>query len=129
MRGWVPSRRLVGALALPALFSLWVWFEPAFLPYLFALDGSLVLLALLDALTVRRAALVVQRETPAVLSIGCANPIRLLIRSRSRRPLSVQLDDGLFAHARAEGLPLGGRLAARASLTLEYRLFPERRGA
>jgi uncharacterized protein (DUF58 family) len=129
LSGWVPSRRLVAALALPALFSLWVWFEPGLLAQLLALDGAIVLLALLDGLTVRRAVLVVQRDAPAVLSIGRANPIRFLIRSRARRSLALQLDDGLFAHARAEGLPLAGRLAARASLTLEYRLFPERRGA
>jgi len=129
VQGWVPSPRLVGALALPALFSLWVWFEPIFLSYLIALDGLILLLCVLDALTVRRSLVVVEREAPAVLSIGCANPIRFSLRSRARRALLIQLDDGLFGHSRAEGLPAAGLLAARGSLVLEYRLFPERRGA
>jgi uncharacterized protein (DUF58 family) len=129
LRGWIPSRRLVGALGLPLLLSLWVWFEPGFLQYLLGLDAAILLVALLDALTVRRTLLSVERDAPGVLSIGAANPIRFLIRSRARRALALTLDDGLFMHARVDGLPARGQIAAHSSLTLEYRLFPERRGA
>jgi len=129
MRGWIPSRRLVSALGLPVLFALWVWFEPGFFKYLLGLDAAIGLVALLDALTVRRSVISVERDAPGVLSIGAANPIRFLVRSRARRALELTLDDGLFMHARVEGLPAAGRVGAHSSLTLEYRLFPERRGA
>ncbi|HWO11861.1 MAG TPA: DUF58 domain-containing protein [Polyangiaceae bacterium] len=129
MRGLIPSRWLVAVLAAPAGFALLAWLEPSLTPLLWALDAIVLLLAVLDAQSVRTPLVSAEREAPEVLSIGQANPIRFVLRSRAKRTLSVWLDDALFAHARAEGLPARLSLEARASGSLEYRLFPERRGA
>jgi uncharacterized protein (DUF58 family) len=124
----IPSRRLVALAAIPALLSLALAVDSRLLPVLLAMDLVLVLLAGVDALWGRRLALDVEREAPAVFSIGRHNPVKLEIRSRTRRALHIELVDDLFAGSSSPDLPLRTRIVSRGRAHLTYRVRPTRRG-
>ncbi len=125
----IPSLRLVLLLIGPALLSLWVLLDPSFLSLVWIADAAILVLALLDSLSVLKPLVSITREEPGVLSIGRPNPIRLFVRSRTRRKLDLQVNDDLFDAASAEGLPAKLLLGALAVAPLSYQLTPARRGA
>jgi uncharacterized protein (DUF58 family) len=124
----VPTLRLVLLALGPLALAIAVVLEHALLAPMLAADGALVALALLDAWLARGRAVVVERETQAVWSIGRPNPVRLHVRSRARRRLELAVTDDLPADVTADGLPARVTLAARASATLTYHVRPARRG-
>lgn len=126
----IPSGRLVGLTALPVAFAIGVAFEPSLLWPLAALDGAIIVAAIVDLLWARSIRVTVEgRVAPDVMSIGRANVVRVQLRSRSRRGLRVTLLDDLFPHARSGDLPMEVELGARERTEVSYRVVPTRRGA
>ena len=94
-----------------------------------AADVALAALAALDALLGRGRLVTVERQAPAVFSVGRPNPVTLEVRSRARRTLAVTLRDDLPADAEVAELPATIELRPGESQSLRYRVTPQRRGA
>jgi uncharacterized protein (DUF58 family) len=124
----VPTRRLVLLALAPLALALGVVAARPLLAPMLAVDGALVLLAAFDAWLARGRAVVVERETPAVWSVGRDNVVRLRVRSLARRRLEVAVTDDLPADVTATGLPARVTLPALGAATLTYHARPARRG-
>jgi uncharacterized protein (DUF58 family) len=124
----VPTLRLCLLAIAPAVLGALAAFRPSLVAPMLAVDGGVVLLAVVDAILASGALVAVEREAPRVLSIGRANPVRLHLRSRSRRPLDVTVTDDRPADAAADDLPGRARLPPRGRETVVYHLRPTRRG-
>jgi uncharacterized protein (DUF58 family) len=124
----VVSLRLTLALAVPAALALLALIEPRFWTAMWISDALIALVALLDAWAAREPLVSVTREAPRVLSIGRPNAVRLIVRSRARRPLELSVIDELFEHASADGLPARVVLPPRGEVTVDYSVTPRRRG-
>ena len=94
------------ALLAPLSLALVTIAEPATLPALLITDGVILALALLDLLLVLKPGVVVQRELPETVSLARPFVVTLEVKNNLRRKLTVELNEGLFLHAEAEGLPL-----------------------
>ncbi|MBL4689715.1 MAG: DUF58 domain-containing protein [Nannocystaceae bacterium] len=126
----IPSRTLVVLTAFPVAFALGVAFEPSLLWPLLALDGVIIIGAVIDLLWARGTKVTVEgRVAPEVMSIGRANVVRVQLRSHSSRPLTVTLFEDLFEHGRSPDLPLKIKLAPGSRAEASYRVVPTRRGA
>jgi uncharacterized protein (DUF58 family) len=120
--------------ALPPESTTWL---PAGLPratrwLVFAFDGAILLLFLLDAALARRSVrptrLTLRRERPARLSLGTDNEIALVLDNRGGRRLRVLVRDEPPPDFRAEPALLRGRVPAHGHARLSYRLLPTERG-
>ena len=125
----LPSRWLVSLLALPALAALGLFAAPELLLPLVAFDVTVVALCLLDMALSRRVLVTAERECPAVLAVGRAHKVRVVVRSRTARRLSFELNDDGFEGAAIEGLPLTAELEPFGSAVVEYHVRPSARGA
>lgn len=125
----IPSRALVLLMLVPLGLAVAALADRGLLWPMLAADALIALLALADALLARRPLVEIRRLTRDVLSIGRANPVTLELRSRARRPLTVEVTDDLFDHATAPELPLRVTLLPGARTQATYRLTPRRRGA
>lgn len=124
----VPGRTLVLALLVPLLLALTAMAEPALVPMVLAVDGALVLLALVDLAFVLRPRVTVTRRAPETLSLARAVSVELEIKSLARRRLVVSINDDVFPEARTEGLPVVVELGAGQVRRAEYRLSAMARG-
>lgn len=125
----IPTLRLVLLAMAPLLLGIGMAIDPSFLRPMLAADAGLVLIALLDGLLASGRLIVVTRESPAVLSVGRANPVRLQIRSLARRRLDVSVTDDRPADIGVDNLPARVTLDPRGRATVVYHLKPARRGA
>lgn len=125
----VPGRSLILALVLPALLAFTLLVTPELWPALAAIDGLIVLLALLDALLVRRPVVAVTRTAPHTASLARPMRIELEVESRARRRLRVLVNDTLFSDGRADDLPLELILEPGARGRTHYRLTAMQRGS
>jgi uncharacterized protein (DUF58 family) len=125
----VPSLRLILLLVAPVLLSLLGLVDARLARAAWLVDGGILLLALLDGVSVAKPRVWVTRQSPLVLSVGRANRIQLTVRSRSRRSLSVLVNDDLFEGSSAEGLPARVLLGPFATDSVDYFITPTRRGA
>lgn len=89
-------------------------------------DGVVLGLAALDALSLRKPGLQVQRYCPRVLSVGRNNPVRLQLTARVA--VNVTCTDDGAERVVAQGLPTTVALAAHVPTMVRYWLHPERRG-
>src|SRR5580765_5666583 len=108
----IPTPRLVLLALAPLALGVALAFDSTLFVPMLAADGGLLLLALLDAALAGGSAIVVTREAPAVLSVGRANPVRLQLRSTSRRRLDVTVTDDRPAEVAVANLPARATLAA-----------------
>jgi uncharacterized protein (DUF58 family) len=125
----IPTPRLVLLALAPLVLGIGMAIDTSFLRPMLAADAGLVLLALLDGLLASGRLVAVTRETPAVLSVGRANRVRLQIRSIARRSLDVSVTDDRPPEVAADNLPARATLAPRGRANLVYHLSPSRRGA
>jgi uncharacterized protein (DUF58 family) len=95
---------------------------------LFAFDGLVVTLALLDALLVRKKRLEAARTAPQIFSLGRATVVAIDVHNKSRRRVRGALVDDPVEHAETKGLPADIDLGPHASHTIRYELVPSRRG-
>ncbi|HTU59015.1 MAG TPA: DUF58 domain-containing protein, partial [Polyangiales bacterium] len=87
----LPTSRMVWLLAAPALLALCLLLQPELMQSLLLLDGAILALALIDALSVYKPVVHATRECPEVLSVGRPNPVRIHLRSFSRRKLQLRV--------------------------------------
>lgn len=125
----LPSRWLVLLLAIPALAALGLFAAPELLWPLVGFDAAIAAVSLLDAAISRRVVITAERECPAVLAVGRAHRVRVVVRSRTSRRLHFQINDDGFEGAMIEGLPARGELEPFGSVVVEYHVRPTGRGA
>jgi uncharacterized protein (DUF58 family) len=125
----IPSRRLVYIAAAPLLLALLALAVPALLRAALVADGVLLALVLADGVSSVRPLVSVERQAPAVFSIGRQNAVELEIASVANRRLAVEVNDDVFAGAEGTDLPVRVQLPARGRAVVSYRLRPSRRGA
>src|SRR5204862_4786731 len=125
----VPSRRLVLLALAPLALAIATVLQPSVLPLMLATDAAVLLAMLVDAHLARRPAVVVERAVSPVLSIGRPNPVRLHLRSTSRRRLAAAVTDDRPPELAADGLPARAELPPHGRATILYHLRPARRGA
>lgn len=126
--GFIPGRSLLLALLAPLSLALVTIAEPATLPALLITDGVILALALLDLLLVLKPGVVVQRELPETVSLARPFVVTLEVKNNLQRKLTVELNEGLFLHAEAEGLPLRMEVEAGVVRRGTYKLKAMERG-
>src|SRR5688572_17602948 len=92
-------------------------------------DGVIVVLALIDLAFVRKAGVDVLREMPETLSLARQVPVTLEVRNRLSRRLKLEINDALFEHAEAEGLPVKLEVGAGVVRRATYKLRAMERGS
>ncbi|HHH11506.1 MAG TPA: DUF58 domain-containing protein, partial [Sorangium sp.] len=125
----IPARSLVMLAAVPVVLALFALFDETLLWPMLATDVVIIMVALVDGALARKPLVKVTRQARDVFSIGRRNLVTLQLRSLSRRRLEVQVNDDLFAHASAEGLPLQATLPSHGRASVSYHVVPGRRGA
>ncbi len=126
----IPSRRLILAAALLTmpLFAAGI-FRPA-ADLALVLNLLLLLLALLDLLiSPGPDEIEIEREISDVLSVGVSNPAQLVVRNRSRFPLTLSLHDDPGPMCRTERLPQTLHLPPWKQESVHYVVLPLKRGA
>jgi uncharacterized protein (DUF58 family) len=125
----IPSARLVLLAIAPVLFALASVADATLLWPMLAVDGAIVIAAVVDLLLGLGHTVTARRGQVAVLSIGRENPISVEVASRARRRLKVRLNDDLPVELVAADLPAEAELAPRGRATITYHVRPSRRGA
>ncbi len=125
----LPSRLLLGLLAVPTLLALGVLLDRALLTPILAFDALVVVIALVDFLLSRGRAVEVSRRTAEVFSLGEHNRVFLEVRSLDGRARTVEVNDDLFDRAMSEDLPLEVSLPPHEAREVSYRVVPRRRGS
>jgi uncharacterized protein (DUF58 family) len=115
----LPGAALVAGVALTPLM---LWIAVAYLVVVAALVVADYLL------TDRPAALEVERIHDSRLSLGANNPVTILIASRARRPLTLQIRDEHPDDIPADATIVTGKVEPFALLEARYHLRPVRRG-
>src|SRR5262245_9680205 len=92
-------------------------------------DGVIVFLALIDLAFVRNAQIDVAREMPETLSLTRQVPVTLEVKNRLSRRLKLEINEGLFEHAEAEGLPVKLEVGAGVVRRATYKLRAMGRGS
>lgn len=124
----IPGRSLLLALLAPLFLSLVAIAEPATLAPLLISDAVIVFLALLDLALVLGKGVEVRREMPETLSLARPVVVTLEVRNKLRRRLKLRINDALFEHAEAEGLPVEIEVGAGVVRQGTYRLRAMQRG-
>lgn len=125
----VPRTPLVALFAFPLGLSLLALASPELRGYVVWVNVGILALAIVDALFGLRANVTVVRECPEVMSLGRRNRVRLWVRTRSRLPLSVLIQQDGFDHAELSDLPLTASVSRTRPAELDYYVVPRRRGA
>jgi uncharacterized protein (DUF58 family) len=127
-RGLVPTRRLAGVAALASV-ALLVAPGGGVLVELLAVNGALVLVALVDALLAPTPGSVpVERKLPGAVTLGATAEISWTVRNPRRRALRVALADELAPSLRADTRRATARIPRGGTLHAETEIRPARRG-
>jgi uncharacterized protein (DUF58 family) len=125
----IPRKTLIVAAALPVAVSAACLLRPEMLSMVLALDVVLLTIAAVDAVWGWRPLVSAEIEAPDVLSLGRPNPVHLVLRSRARRRLSIEVNQDLFEAADCSDLPVTTQVPARGTGTAGWRVVPRKRGA
>lgn len=125
----IPGRSLLLALVAPLVLSLATIVAPELLGLVLAADGLILALALADLLFVLRPSVEVRRELPETLSLARPVNVTIEVKNKLKRRLVLEVNDALFEHAEAEGLPLKLEVGAGLVRRGAYRLRAMQRGA
>ena len=124
----LPTRRLAAVAAVAAVVALAIPGDALLLPLL-ALDGGLLVLALVDAvLATDPAHLDVERDLPPVLVLRTEGEVQWTVRNPTDRSLRVALADELAPSLRADSRRVHGTVPPRATLLGSTGIRPARRG-
>jgi len=124
-----PTQSLLQLLGLLTVVALLGTFWPELERLWIGASSLLFLVALWDALTLPRSRdFEASREMPGRFALGIRSVVRLAVKHRLRRDLSILLHDGLPLDAESEGLPWSGPLPAGEVLDLAYDLHFTKRG-
>src|SRR5262249_31543891 len=124
----IPGRSLLLALAAPLLLSLVAIAEPATIGPMLMADGVIAFFAIADLLFILKPGIEIKREVPETLSLARAVNVTIEAKNKLRRRLKLRVNDALFEHAEAEGLPLEMEVGAGVVRRATYRLKAMRRG-
>ena len=126
---FIPGRSLLLALMAPLILALVTVAEPSTLMALLVTDGVILLLALVDLALVWRAGVEVKREAPETVSLARPVNVTVEVKNKLRRKLKLLVNDALFEHAKAEGLPMEIEVGAGLVRRGSYKLKAMERGA
>lgn len=124
----IPTTRLVLLLGAPALLAATSALDATLLWPTLAADALIALVALIDALWVRRPRVRLRRSAPHVMSLGRPSVVEVTLHARVGRTLNVSLMDDVFAEADVAGLPATATAPGGGHVVLSYRVTPRRRG-
>lgn len=124
-----PSRTLVLLMIAPLVLGVAVAADASLVWPMIATDGAIAVAALVDLALGRSRLVTITRRCDPVFSIGRANRVDVVVRSRARRALTIELVDDLFERAHSPDLPLSVRLPVRGHAELHYHVVPAHRGA
>jgi len=125
----VPTRRLAFFAFAATLLAVFAGRVPGLRPALFAFDGALVVGVVVDVLLGLGRGVVVERDAPAIFSVGRPNAVTLRLRSRAARPLRGTIADDPLEACTAAGNPGVFEVPAHGAATVRYEVVPSRRGA
>ena len=99
-------------------------------PAVFAIDGILALVAIVDALFVLGPRLEFDRQTADIFSLGRPNPVVLHVRSRSWRTRALRgtIADDPLESCSENGNPAPFAVRSGESASVRYEIVPTRRG-
>lgn len=127
-RALVPTRRLAGVAALASV-ALLVAPGGGVLVELVAVNGALVLVALVDALLAPApGSLPVERTLPGAVTLGATAEISWTVRNPRRRAVRVALADELAPSLRADTRRATARIPRGGTLRAATEVRPARRG-
>lgn len=125
---FLPGRALLLALLAPLLLGLVAMAEPSTLTAMLVVDGTILVLALVDLALIWRPGVTVRREVKETVSLARVVPVTLEVKSQLKRKVTFELQEGVFEHAETEGLPLKLEVAAGVVRQATYRLKAMQRG-
>ncbi len=117
------------ALTAPVILAITAVIEPSLVPLVLVADGVIVLLALLDLALVWRPGVELQRSVPTTLSLARPVNVTLELKNKMKRKVRFLINDGLFEHAEAEGLPVELEVDSGVVRSGSYKLKAMQRGA
>jgi len=124
-----PGRRLALALLLPSLLALGGYVSEVVWPFVFAFDGAILIVALLDMATLRGVKnLKVERNCGAVGSLGEPQDVELSVENLGRKSLRLRVRDDVPDTYISEPSEFVVRVPAASVATLAYKVTPRRRG-
>jgi uncharacterized protein (DUF58 family) len=126
---FIPGRSLLLALLAPLALSLVAIAEPSTVLPLILCNAVIGLLALVDFLMVRKAAIEVHRLMPTTVSLARPVVVTLEVKNLLRRRVKFSINDAVFEHAETEGLPVEVEVGAGVVRRATYKLKPMERGA
>lgn len=119
---------MILALLIPVALAIAAVVEQSLIPAMLTADGVIVTLALLDMLLARKPAVTVTRHCKSTLSLARPTTVTLEVRNLSRRRLTVQVQDALFASAESQGCPVELELEGGVVRRGAYRVRAMQRG-
>lgn len=125
----VPRTALIVLFGFPLGLAVVALVVPELGGYILWANLAVAGLALFDAALGFGAQVSVERECPEVMSLGRRNRVWLRLRTRSRRPLSVQVQQDGFEHSTLPQLPLSLTVSRGESAEISYDVVPSKRGA
>jgi uncharacterized protein (DUF58 family) len=125
----VPTRRLAYFAFAATLLSIIAGYASGLRPALFAFDGALIAGVVVDLLLGLGRGVDVEREAPAIFSVGRPNVVTLRLRSRGTRPLRGTIADDPLEACTTTGNPGGFEVAGHGAASVRYEVTPSRRGS
>jgi uncharacterized protein (DUF58 family) len=125
----VPTKRLAALALVTVIIATVAAFMPEAKLALFALDGIVAMFAVIDVLAIRGTKVEVERQAPAIFSVGRPNVVTLVLRNTSARSLRGTVADDPLAEAKADRMPVGFRIGPHGAVAVKYEITPRRRGS
>jgi uncharacterized protein (DUF58 family) len=124
----VPTRRLAWFAMLAAALAIVAGYAPPLRGPMLVVDLVLLLGAFADGVLALGRRLDLERQSPAIFSVGRPNLVTLVLRNRSGRALSGMVADDPLEACEARGNPGRFDLAPHGGTAVKYELVPTRRG-
>jgi uncharacterized protein (DUF58 family) len=124
----VPTRRLAVFVFLATLLALVAGYAVSLRPALALVDAVLLLGVLIDLAFCAGRRIDVERQAPAIFSVGRPNLVTVQLRNRSGRSLRGTFADDPLEACEAVGNPGAFELPAHGTVGVRYELVPSRRG-
>ena len=124
----VPTRRFAAFAGLAAIVAIVAGYVPEMRLALVGIDAAIFAAAATDVLFAIGRRCEVSREAAAILSVGRANVVTLVVRNRSGRTLRGVVADDPVEESTTRGNPARFEVGPHASAVARYELTPTRRG-
>jgi uncharacterized protein (DUF58 family) len=125
---FLPTRRLVWLAWVAVGVAIAAGYVRPLRVPLFALDGVVVVAAIVDLFLVRTRRFEIERQVASIFSVGRANPVAIHLQNRSTRTVRGTVTDDPLVDVIAAGLPAAFELGPHAGCVVRYEATPTRRG-